>query len=109
MTARFSKYPVTHVLGSVLICCSLIISNQVFAAKELSFCPAGGPTGWLNHFNYKRDKNILSHYQRKYPGRPFPYRMKSPHPRYHPFYTSYFQPFMQRANGPYVDHYRRSW
>jgi len=109
MKVRISNRHLIHVLGFIFICYSLIISKQVLAAKELSFCPAGGPGGWLNHFNYKRDKNILSRYQRNYPGRPFPYRMKSPHPRYHLFYASYFQPSMQRANAPYGVHHRRSW
>lgn len=109
MTTISSKRPITLVLGFTLICFSLIISKQVHAAKELSFCPAGGPTGWINHFKYKRDKNKLSLYQRRYPGRPFPYRMKPPHPRYHPFYASYSQPFMQRSNNPYGDYYGRSW
>jgi len=83
MSSPSSKRTITRVLGLILITYSLIISKQVLAAKELSFCPAGGPTGWLNHFDYKRDKNILSQYQRRYPGRPFPYPMKSPHARYH--------------------------
>jgi len=109
MSSPSSKRTITRVLGLILITYSLIISKQVLAAKELSFCPAGGPTGWLNHFDYKRDKNILSQYQRRYPGRPFPYPMKSPHARYHPFYASYFQPVMQRTNGTYGGYYRRSW
>ena len=43
-----------------LILCTLTSVSHAF--PELPFCPAGGPPGWLNHFNYKRDQNILRHY-----------------------------------------------
>ncbi len=36
-------------------------SDAGYAFPELPFCPAGGPPGWLNYFNYKRDQNILRH------------------------------------------------
>ena len=108
MTTRSTTHPAIRVLCLTLICFSLIFSEQVLAARELSFCPAGGPTGWLNHFKYKRDKNTLGQYQRIYPGRPFPYRMKPPHHRYYPFYARHFQPLMQHNNGPYGNHFARS-
>jgi hypothetical protein len=37
-----------------------------YAFPEIPFCPAGGPPGWLNHFNYKRDQNIWRLQQRRY-------------------------------------------
>ena len=108
MTGRTRIHQAVYVLCFIFICFSLIFSQQVLAARELSFCPAGGPTGWLNHFNYKRDQNILKLHQRNYPGRPFPYRMKPPHHRYYPFYARYFQPLIQHNNAPYGNQNDRS-
>lgn len=53
-------------LTIVTITCMTLISTNSFAFPEIPFCPAGGPPGWLNHFNYKRDQNIWRHqyYQR---------------------------------------------
>lgn len=34
------------------------ITGTSIAMPEIPFCPAGGPPGWFNHFNYKRDQNI---------------------------------------------------
>ena len=101
-----NKHPIIRLLGFAFICSSLVISTQVVAAKELSFCPAGGPGGWLNHFNYKRDMNILSNYQRRHPGRPYPYLMQPPHSRYYPSYAWYFQRHTQHSYGPYGGYYR---
>lgn len=30
--------------------------------KEFPFCPSGGPQGWMNYFEYKRDKNRWQQY-----------------------------------------------
>ena len=38
------------------------LSANSYAFPELPFCPAGGPPGWMNHLNHKRDQNIWRHY-----------------------------------------------
>ncbi len=53
-------------LALVLIALSLpttAMSFPGFPRKELPFCPGGGPSGWLNYFDYKRDQNIRRRYQ----------------------------------------------
>ena len=47
-------------LSIVLV--SALLSTNSYAFPELPFCPGGGPPGWMNHFNYKRDQNIWRHY-----------------------------------------------
>lgn len=42
-------------------------TTRISAFPELPFCPAGGPPGWLNYFNDKRDKNIWRRYSRYNP------------------------------------------
>jgi hypothetical protein len=44
---------------------SLSFNNHAF--PELPFCPAGGPPGWMNHFNYKRDQNSWRRHSRQAP------------------------------------------
>jgi hypothetical protein len=46
----------------------LIISTFTFtidslARKEIPFCPAGGPPGWMNYFDHKRDENKWRRYK----------------------------------------------
>lgn len=41
---------------------TLSLSLNGYAFPELPFCPAGGPTGWLNYFNYKRDQDNWRRY-----------------------------------------------
>jgi hypothetical protein len=39
------------------------MSFPSFPRNELPFCPSGGPTGWMNYFDYKKNQNI----RRRYP------------------------------------------
>jgi len=41
----------------VTIVFSLSVSPSSYGWPELPFCPSGGPPGWMNYFDYKRDKN----------------------------------------------------
>jgi len=47
-------------LFALLVTASLPTTSHAF--PELPFCPAGGPPGWMNHYNYKRDQNIWRRY-----------------------------------------------
>jgi len=47
-------YTVTKFIFIVL---SLTTAQNSYAWPELPFCPSGGPPGWMNYFDYKRDKN----------------------------------------------------
>jgi len=47
-----------YLLNLFVFCSVLSSSGNGFAMPEIPFCPGGGPPGWLNHFNYKRDQNI---------------------------------------------------
>jgi len=38
------------------------LSTSSYAMKEFPFCPSGGPQGWLNYFEYKRDQNRWQKY-----------------------------------------------
>jgi hypothetical protein len=49
-----------------------------FPRNELPFCPSGGPAGWMNYFDYKRDQNIW----RRYPN----------------FQSPYLRPYYQRSS-----------
>jgi hypothetical protein len=40
------------------------LASASYAFPELPFCPAGGPPGWMNHFNHKHEQNIWRHYYR---------------------------------------------
>ncbi len=46
----------------LLILIALCLSTNCFARWEIPFCPAGGPPGWMNYFDDKRDQNIWRHY-----------------------------------------------
>jgi hypothetical protein len=35
-----------------------------YPRDELEFCPAGGPTGWMNYFDKKHNEKALKHYYR---------------------------------------------
>ena len=59
-------------LSLIFIALSLPTSAMSFPGfprNELPFCPGGGPPGWLNHFDYKRDQNI----RRRYPAYQSPF------------------------------------
>jgi hypothetical protein len=56
------KTPLNYFLTAFLS----ILPLDSYAFPEIPFCPAGGPPGWLNHFNYKRDQNIWRLQQRRY-------------------------------------------
>lgn len=51
---------VLHRLSVFVI--TAVLSFNSYAFPEIPFCPAGGPPGWMNHFNYKRDQNIWRRY-----------------------------------------------
>ena len=57
------KTPLHYFLTAFL---SILPLDSSYAFPEIPFCPAGGPPGWLNHFNYKRDQNIWRLQQRRY-------------------------------------------
>jgi hypothetical protein len=46
-----------------LIFFTLFNSVSGYSRGEFPFCPAGGPPGWMNYFDYKRDQNILRRQQ----------------------------------------------
>ena len=76
-------------------------STNSYAFPELPFCPAGGPPGWLNHFNFNRDQNIWRRYSRynspayntgRYPG--------YYGPAYSPAYRPNSYPVIPYTNAP---------
>ena len=46
----------------LLIVITITLSTNSLARSEIPFCPAGGPPGWMNYFDYKRDRNIRQYY-----------------------------------------------
>ena len=38
------------------------LSTSSYAMKEFPFCPSGGPQGWMNYFENKRDQNRWQQY-----------------------------------------------
>lgn len=78
-------------LNSVIILLLSTFSTSGYAFPELPFCPAGGPTGWLNHFNYKRDQNI---WRRHSQYRPAVYNKR----RYPGYYYPAYNPVHRRFN-----------
>jgi len=62
------------------------LSAKGFPRKEFSFCPAGGPQGWMNYFDYKRNQNIWRRHN---------------HPSaYHPYYK-HPEPYFRQPSQPY--------
>jgi hypothetical protein len=55
-------------LKSFIILYACLLTSRSYAFPEIPFCPAGGPPGWLNYFNDKRDQNIWHRYSRYTPG-----------------------------------------
>jgi hypothetical protein len=58
---------ISAVTKLVLILIAISVAPDVFSRsgyprKELPFCPGGGPPGWMNYFDYKRDQNIMRRY-----------------------------------------------
>jgi len=47
-----------------IIITAITLSSASHAFPELPFCPAGGPPGWMNYFNDKRDQNLWQRYHR---------------------------------------------
>ena len=80
-----------------IISIAAALSANSHAFPELPFCPAGGPPGWMNHFNYKRDQNIWRHY------RPVTYYQPYYNPGFRPFYykPGYYRPGYY-APGSYI-------
>lgn len=91
------------------------LTTNSYAFPELPFCPAGGPPGWMNHFNYKRDQNIWRHYSAyPYPSPAYnrpAYYWPSQGYGYSPNYNrpygystlpyNYYQNYSQPANAPF--------
>ena len=50
---------------SIFILLSFLIIQNSHAWPELPFCPSGGPPGWMNYFDYKRDQNNWRNQQRQ--------------------------------------------
>lgn len=75
-----------------LVCLATTMPEAGFARKELPFCPGGGPPGWMNYFDYKRDQNIWrqQNYQ-PYSNHPSSY---SGYNRYFSHNPSYFAPYL---------------
>ena len=75
-------------LKFLIIFLTTVLTANSHAFPELPFCPAGGPPGWINYFNDKRDQNIWRQHSR-YPspayGRP---AYNSPVYRYEPGFRS---------------------
>ena len=78
-------------LLSLLFLISASFSVSVLAYPEIPFCPAGGPPGWMNYMDYKRDQNRWRHnrYSSNYPA--FNYTRFN---QYKPNYT----PYIDRSN-----------
>ena len=53
-------------LKLLIIFISSVLTANSHAFPELPFCPGGGPPGWMNYFNDKRDQNIRRHYAPQY-------------------------------------------
>ena len=68
-----------------------------YAFPEIPFCPAGGPPGWLNHFNHKRDQNIWRLQHRQYQNSSIPRHASS---YYRPSYQPGFSPDYRGVNVP---------
>lgn len=69
----------------IFVFASLATNSHAF--PELPFCPAGGPPGWINYFNDKRDQNIWRHYLQNTapayrPNHNMPYNYYAPPYRY---------------------------
>ncbi len=70
----------------VIACCMLAVPFNAFAFfTELPFCPSGGPPGWMNYFDHKRDQNI--------------WRQRNYRPHHYP------ASFYQGNYGPYSGNY----
>lgn len=82
-----------------------VLAAESYAFPELPFCPAGGPPGWMNYFNDKRDQNIWRQHSR-YPSPAFR------RPAYNsPAYNSYKPNFRSNYNyspAPYNRNQRQS-
>ena len=53
------------VLVISLLTVSNVQSSNGYPRTEFPFCPGGGPLGWMNYFDYQRDKNRSRRYQRQ--------------------------------------------
>lgn len=51
---------------TILVIFVSMLPIDSYAFPEIPFCPAGGPPGWLNHFNYNREQNIWRAQHRRY-------------------------------------------
>ena len=80
-----------------------IISPNSYAFPELPFCPAGGPPGWLNYFNDKRDQNNWRRYSRYN----YALQRSSRYPSYYgPAYSPMHRPYNHTVRpGSYAPHY----
>jgi len=67
---------------------------------ELPFCPGGGPPGWFNHFNYKRDQNIWHHQNA--------YRNSDHHRHDYQFNNTPARPALNNQQQPYINRQNRS-
>lgn len=77
-------------LKSIIILYACLLTARSYAFPEIPFCPAGGPPGWLNYFNDKRDQNIRHRYSRYTPGAYNAGQYQGYHvPAYNPGYRRY--------------------
>jgi hypothetical protein len=87
---------------SIFIILSFTVIQSSYAWPELPFCPSGGPSGWMNYFNYKRDQNNWQHQinQQYYPyqySRGYNYNMAYPYNSLNHLQTpTYRKPLIQR-------------
>jgi len=54
---------IKYLLKLYLVFFTFLLSCGAYSRSEFSFCPAGGPPGWMNYFDYKRDQNRWRRYQ----------------------------------------------
>jgi len=86
LTSYITNIYIKTIVGFIVIIITLTANASGYPLYELPFCPGGGPPGWMNHFNYKRDQNIRRH---------------------NPYYQSpYLRPYLQRAPYPAPNFYQ---
>jgi len=51
---------------TMLMIGTLTFTANAYAFPEIPFCPGGGPPGWVNYFNDKREQNKWRHYSPNY-------------------------------------------
>ena len=58
------QHPKFFSVKLLLIISTLCFSIDSQARKEIPFCPAGGPPGWMNYFDHERDRNKWKRYNK---------------------------------------------